>query len=195
MSTLDEIVKNIHRFQPHDGDFDTHSELHGRLHTMRVMAWTCVLAQKLNKPDLGRLAFFAALVHDMGRLTDNTEPGHGQRSADFHLPLWRKLFQEFGLTDLEYQTVAEAIRWHSKSDEPSAGHPNLSVIHLLKDADALDRVRLWGDEPDVSYMRYPISASLVTAARRLYRKTEAEPTMQIGRVYELAVAFAADSSY
>ncbi|HBG71084.1 MAG: hypothetical protein A2W93_02730 [Bacteroidetes bacterium GWF2_43_63] len=183
---MNNILANLHRFEVKDEDFDHQSFLHGRLHTHRVMAWVCVLAQKLNMDGQGRLAFFAAKVHDLGRLTDGREPGHGLRSADEFLPYYRGLFEEFGLQKCDYLTVYNAVKWHSKSEEPAAETENIDVIHLLKDADGLDRVRLGDDEPDIRFFRNEISKRFASQARQLHDITEAEPTISLQEIVALA---------
>jgi len=187
---MNDVIENIQRFEVSDDDFEHRSFLHGKLHTQRVMAWTCVLAQKMNMDGPGRLAFFAARVHDLGRLTDGREPGHGLRSAENYLPLYRKLFEEFGLLAEEYRVVYDIVKWHSKSDEPPVETGNIEVINLLKDADGLDRVRLGFDEPDVRFFRNEISKKLVSQARQLHDITEAERTMPLKEIVELAFQLA-----
>ena len=94
---MNDLFENINDFEVRDEDFEFSSILHGRLHTHRVMAWVCVLAKKLNLTEQGRLAFFAAKVHDLGRLSDGRVPGHGLRSAEKHLPKYRPLFEKYGM--------------------------------------------------------------------------------------------------
>jgi hypothetical protein len=183
---MNKVLENLDCFEVQDEDFEHQSFLHGRLHTHRVMAWVCVLAQKLNMDGQGRLAFFAAKVHDLGRLTDGREPGHGLRSADLYLPKYKALFEQHGLQNNEYDIVYTAVRLHSRADEPPAGISHIDVIHLLKDADGLDRVRLGDDEPDIRYFRNDISKSLVSQARRLYDITEEKRNLSLKETVELA---------
>lgn len=183
---MNNILENLNLFEVMDEDFEHRSFLHGRLHTHRVMAWVCVLAQKLNLDGRGRLAFFAARVHDLGRLTDGREPGHGLRSADLYLPKYRSLFEQFGLHQNEYDIVYTAVRLHSRADEPPAGTSHIDVINLLKDADGLDRVRLGEDEPDIRFFRNEISKSLISKARMLYDITEEKGNMSLKEIVELA---------
>lgn len=164
---MKEIVENLSFFEPSDSDFEVRSHFHGPIHTMRVMAWVCVLARKNNLEAEGRLAFFAAVVHDMGRCSDGYGPKHGQRSADLHLPKWENRFQQFGLTESEYISVYEAVRWHSKDNEPPADHPDIAIINLLKDADGLDRVRIEPEGPRPEFLRFPNTVKLISAAKLL----------------------------
>lgn len=190
MTRMKTIRNNIERFAVRDEDFVHRSVLHGRLHTHRVMAWVCVLAELLKFDGEAKLAFFAAMVHDLGRLTDGKEPGHGLSSAENHLPRYRSLFTGFGLSDAEYKTVYDAVRLHSRSDEADPHHPGIRVIHLLKDADGLDRVRLGDDEPDASYLRFAVTKDLIKPARLLLAETEKNRNMTLksiaDRAFELA---------
>jgi hypothetical protein len=183
---VNDILLNIQLFEVADDDFAHRSLLHGRLHTHRVMAWVCVLSETLNMEEQGRLAFFAAKVHDLGRLTDGKEPGHGLLSADLKLPLYKKLFSSFGMSDDDYNIVYNTVRWHSRADEPPTGTLGMPVINLLKDADGLDRVRLDTDEPDVDFLRYEVSKTLIPSARRLYEITENKKSMSLKEIIELA---------
>lgn len=187
---MNEILSRIEQFEVSDNDFTHESLLHGRLHTHRVMVWVCVLSEKLNLNGQGRLAFFAAKVHDLGRLTDGKEPGHGQRSADLCLGKYRGLFEDFGLSVSDDRIVSDAVRWHSRSDEPPAGCNGIEVINLLKDADGLDRVRLGTDEPDVKYFRYSLTQQFVKAARQLYEITEEKRNMSLREIAKLAFELA-----
>lgn len=187
---MNEILSSIEQFEVSDNDFTHESLLHGRLHTHRVMAWVCVLSAKLKMNGQGRLAFFAAKVHDLGRLTDGKEPGHGQRSADLCLGKYRELFEYFGLSGSDYQVVSDAVRWHSRSDEPPDGCNGIEVINLLKDADGLDRVRLGEDEPDIRYFRHSITQQFVPAARQLFEITEEKRNMSLREITKLAFELA-----
>ncbi len=183
---MNDILENLSVFDVNDEDFEHKSYLHGRLHTQRVMAWVCVLAQKLNLSEDGRLAFFAARIHDLGRLTDGREPGHGLRSADYYLPKYRIVFEKYGMRSEDYITVYNAVKWHSRSDEPDKNIKNIDVIKLLKDADGLDRVRLGDDEPDIRFFRNDISKRFVSQARLLYNITEEKENMSLKEIVELA---------
>ncbi|PKP01057.1 MAG: hypothetical protein CVU11_16350 [Bacteroidetes bacterium HGW-Bacteroidetes-6] len=180
---------HLQLLEPKTSDFEVASVFHGPMHTMRVMAWVCVLSEKLNMPNKGRLAFFAAVVHDMGRCNDAYGPRHGLRSADIHLPLWKSKFEYVGLNEKEYNTVYEAIRWHSKDNEPPADHPDIEVINLLKDADGLDRVRIEPEGPRPEYLRFPITASLIKNAQTLYNQTESMSNPSLAKIVELAFKY------
>lgn len=165
--------------------------LHGAKHIRRVYLLVLRLTVELGKsgpqpgmpqPDgrLGDLALHAALWHDLGRTHDGVEPGHGARSAErvlelgmtAHLPaddaaLVLFAVRNHSLADDEGRDAAFAT-YHTATagDGPEAA---LTVLWLLKDADALDRVRLApGDGCDPGQLRYAASRELLPFATRLY---------------------------
>ena len=123
------------------------SELHGARHTQRVHIHSRRLACLLEWPAADtHLLLQAALWHDIGRVHDGFEPEHGANSV--------LRARELGLTQAlsaaEAALVEFAMRQHSLEDarsERAAGGVDepecaLRILRLLKDADALDRVRL-----------------------------------------------------
>ncbi len=161
------------------------SELHGVSHTRRVHIHAQRLTRELAWAELdARLALTAALWHDIGRTHDGEDPGHGGVSA---LRAVR-----FGLTDALAPADAdvvlfavtfhclpdelgerEAPHWHeearpgdSRRAEPER---NLRILRLLKDADALDRVRLgpW-EAADPRQLRHPQTARQLPFAAELF---------------------------
>ena len=151
------------------------SSLHGVRHTQRVHIHVRRLARELiwNDADT-ELALTAALWHDIGRTDDGWDPGHGEESVRRarELPLLEALLP----TDAAL--VVFAIRLHCLPDElgevearRQAEHERaLRILWLLKDADALDRVRLRGREgPDPAQLRYPQAVALIPFAESLLR--------------------------
>jgi HD superfamily phosphodiesterase len=129
------------------------------------------------------LALHAVLWHDIGREGDAVEPGHGAASA--------ARADELGLTAALAQADAAVVRFaiqrHSLHDRGAAqlarelagsadkarrlAEPEraLRVLWLLKDADALDRVRLgWGDCADKRQLRHRETIALIPFASALY---------------------------
>ncbi len=131
----------------------------------------------------GELVLRAALWHDIGRHGDGVEAGHGASSA--------ARADELGLTADLAPTDAAVVRFailrHSLSDR---GAPELAaelaacedgarrlaeperalrVLWLLKDADALDRVRLgFGECADPRQLRHRETIDLIPFAAALY---------------------------
>lgn len=173
------------------------STLHGIHHTQRVHIHAQRLAAEHDWSDADtRLVLQAALWHDIGRTDDDVDPGHGAasalRAARLGLPA--------ELPESDAGIVLFAVRFHSLSDEEavqtarsSAGNRDpawpragarmqapedperaLDILWLLKDADALDRVRLarW-EAADPKQLRLPGSVRLLPFASELYEVVRA----------------------
>jgi HD superfamily phosphodiesterase len=160
------------------------SSLHGVRHTQRVHIHTQRLTEDLEWPAADRgLVLHAALWHDIGRLGEGVEPAHGAGSVEHA--------DELGLLaampDEDAAVVRFAILRHSLPDDgalehatglAAAGDPArrladpqraLRVLWMLKDADALDRIRLgFGERADTRQLRHPRSAELIGFAESLY---------------------------
>jgi HD superfamily phosphodiesterase len=149
------------------------SALHGVSHTQRVHIHVQRLAAELDWPARDtRVALGAALWHDIGRTHDGEEPEHGlagaRRAVELGLP--RSLRSGDG------SIAVFAIHYHSLPDRAAEeaarrqGHPEraLRILWLLKDADALDRVRLapW-EAADPGQLRYPCTAAHIPFAAEL----------------------------
>ena len=149
--------------------------LHGVRHTQRVHIHARRLASELGWNDAdAELALTAALWHDIGRTDDGWDPGHGEESA-------RRARKEQLLDVLspaDAALVVFAIRLHCLPDELGEEEARrlaeqeraLRILWLLKDADALDRVRLRGREgPDPAQLRCPQAVALIPFAESLLR--------------------------
>ncbi len=137
------------------------SALHGLGHSARVMVWTTVLAGEgpLFEPGL-----WAAACHDLRREDDGPDLEHGARAARWVLDeLPRHLESPPG----QLERIANACRWHVHPARMLAEGDD--VLWLLKDADALDRVRL-GDL-DERFLRSTAAREQVEAAEELYGRT------------------------
>jgi hypothetical protein len=137
------------------------SDLHGRGHTARVMAWACVLTRGTGwfEP-----VVWAAACHDLRRRDDGADPRHGFRAGAWvRTKLPGLLYQP--PPDLEL--IASACDWHVCADRESRWtHP---VLWLLKDADGLDRVRLY--DLDASFFRHRQTRRFVEQSQALYAAT------------------------
>jgi len=165
--------------------------IHGIGHTRRVCIHVLRLSAALDVPQrLCGLTLTAARWHDLGRTHDGVEPEHGARSV--------RRVHELGLADepvaagdlppADLELVLFAIRYHSLDDATArraaawraaawraaarraALSPDaLPLLWLLKDADALDRVRLGGGgDVDPAYLRHPCAAEFIDFAWELY---------------------------
>jgi len=162
------------------------SSLHGVRHTQRVHIHAQRLTRELGWPELeAQLAFTAALWHDIGRTDDGVDDGHGAQSAARATQLGLTealspadadavLFAVFFHCPPDETAEDEAPRWHE--DRGGGGASRLPdpeqamrILRLLKDADALDRVRLgpW-EAADPRLLRHPETAAHLTFAAALF---------------------------
>lgn len=169
-----ELTSGIERAwfaRPH-GD-DGWAGIHGLAHTVRVRTHARALALAIGLSDDERAAVDrAAMWHDIGRTNDRADYYHGAKSAGKVVGLGLELAVTRHVADLALFAVthhsgseAHALRAAALAADPDS---TLRVFLVLKDADALDRVRI-GDL-DIGYLRFPESHALVDAAWELYRE-------------------------
>lgn len=142
---------------------------HGKLHTARVLflALTIIQAGKirLNRAELSQLTN-AIVFHDIGRKNDHVDDGHGKAGREVYeknagssaAPAVCFLIEYHCLNDTlaeEYLQSADIIRSKKRT---------WFLYQILKDADALDRVRFGIYDLDVHQLRLPISHKLVPLA-------------------------------
>lgn len=138
------------------------SDLHGAGHTARVMVWAAVLTQGT---EWFEPVVWAAACHDLRREDDGADPGHGFRAGAWvREALADRLLRPPG----ELELIASACDWHVCPDR--AARWNHPTLWLLKDADGLDRVRLYDLDP--RFLRHPETKRWVEPARALFRATE-----------------------
>jgi hypothetical protein len=162
---------NHSQFIVDPSSFDHSSWLHGVGHTYRVMALTYVIGNDLCREKERDLAYCAAYIHDLARLHDGVCREHGPRSAEMKLPLFREFFLSHGLAEDDIAAIKTAIYQHSLLEELDKEHPHYMVTAILKDADALDRIRLGPFDLNPEYLRFPESKALIKPAQRLFVRT------------------------
>jgi len=155
------------------------SWLHGVSHTQRVHIHAQRLVRELGwAEDDAHVVLSAALWHDIGRINDGWDPRHGARSAARVVK--RGLHASLSAADAPPSLFA--VRYHCRSDgcgaSRAAGQDDperaLRILWLLKDADALDRVRLAPPghgtrEVDSSTLRHPCAHGMIDFAVELLR--------------------------
>lgn len=147
------------------------SEMHGFNHNVRVSLFVLILSssESITKEDLAIL-LEAAKYHDTGRNNDNDDIEHGHRSASIISFLSTKYSEE----DMAYlKAIVEA---HSIPDSdkdkmiPKYKLQDVNRYHrlldVLKDSDALDRVR--NDDLDPRFLRTGRAKELVSFAYELF---------------------------
>ncbi len=151
--------------------FDHVSWLHGIGHTGRVMALVWELCHLTGLESQKPAAYCAAFIHDMSRQHDGICKLHGSLAAKMKLPQFRDFFLAQGLSETELKAVGNAVHWHSLTEEADMNHEHYQVISLLKDADALDRIRLGPHDLDARFLRFTESHQLIKPARKLFMKS------------------------
>lgn len=141
--------------------------IHGVPHTGRVLVWASVLGDRLAGAEALRREelLWAASVHDIGREHDGIDRGHGTRSAAWVRE--RLKIERPETTGLDLEFVAELCTWHETSDLEIA-RLTLELV-ILKDADALDRCRIFDLDP--RRLRLAAAQRLVEPAVALERAT------------------------
>jgi hypothetical protein len=163
---MDDLIK----YRPSPSWF-AHSPygIHGIGHAARVLVWANLIGQQLRTSgvDLSLEAVrWAAVLHDVARLSDGWDKGHGARSADWVAENRKSL--PFTLPDDLFERALLCCRWHEITDQDI---PVLTPeLISMKDADGLDRVRINDLNPD--YLRSEPARLLVAQAWDLYRATE-----------------------
>lgn len=146
------------------------SHIHGVAHIERVLLFGGLIAMQnhCNEEDT-KLLLTACSYHDIGRIDDSLDDDHGRRSSE-------KLPSVISLSSEDMAIVQAAIYSHSIDDSrmenviASFGILDkaraIRVAKMLKDADALDRVRVYDLDPN--YLRFPCSCQYVNFANSLY---------------------------
>ena len=113
----------------------------------------------------------AVYLHDLARTHDGICHRHGadaMRKLE-KLPGVRALFARGGVRNDDYDAINTAVVYHCVSKELDSSHPHWRLTSLLKDADALDRVRLFDLDP--RYLRTIEARGMVVFAERLFERT------------------------
>ena len=149
-------------FEPKESWLAHDSDLHGVGHLTRVLILQELICDELERDNISvnRVALrWAAAAHDVGRHDDGLDPDHGWRSAK-----WMQDNLKDVMSPETLDVATYIVHWHVPSDSDA---PVMTTeLKILKDADALDRVRL-GDL-DSSYLRTSVAESLIGLAQQLY---------------------------
>jgi len=162
------------------------SDLHGICHTYRVMCHVLVIGSELKLFKEKRLAFCAAFVHDMSRKHDGFSLGHGPRAAKEKVPEFMPMFCRNGVQMDDIASIQAAVANHSQYTELKKDDPFYIVAALLKDADALDRIRMGEDNLKKKYLRFEASGNLIDFARELYFSTLRLKDITLSKILGLA---------
>ena len=152
--------------------FDYESEIHGRLHSARVLIHALFLSKLkgLSVADRNILCT-AALWHDTGRKNDGYCKEHGYSGYTNYKN------DCMGASEKPNDIVSFLIKYHCRSDAEgyaeigkkpilNAQKERVTMLYsIFKDADALDRVRLGIRDLDVNQLRCSESHHLTLVAR------------------------------
>lgn len=164
---LESLPYDLSRLRISPTDFITQSFMHGMGHTLRVSIFSAWIGEQTGYVREGRISSVAALFHDMARADDGIDHLHGRIAADTVVPRFSGYIKTLGFTDSDINEIKCAIEWHSLPEELPLEHQFSISSWILKDADALDRIRL--KDLDIQYLRFNESKELVPKIYRFYR--------------------------
>lgn len=141
---------------------------HDALHTLRVLfnALLLIELQKYQLSEKERCQLCEAIVyHDIGRTNDAADDTHGTKSAQIYMTMNRCDELETVFL-IKYHCIDDDVAYTAleKSDIPNKDRVWL-LYTILKDADALDRVRFGMREIDPKYFRNKMAVQLLPAAQ------------------------------
>jgi hypothetical protein len=150
--------------------FDASGTIHGVAHTLRVLIHARELADALRLAAWEREALeLAARWHDIGRTHDGADYYHGAKSAGKVVGLGLHVDVDAVVLETALYAVTHHCGSETYAEQGARRTPDpestLRVFRVLKDADALDRVRL-GDL-DVTMLRHEVSRTRVERAHQL----------------------------
>ena len=144
---------------------------HDQVHSARVLCLALLLGSlhKLNHAEMTNLAT-AIVYHDLGRVDDSEDDLHGKRGAEIFM-------KTRAASSINKKLVAFLVECHCLDDY--VGNEIIQTdfndderVHLLfniiKDADALDRVRFGKYGLDMSYLRLSESSKMTLVARLFF---------------------------
>ena len=151
--------------------FSHASIIHGQSHVSRVMVHAFRLIDATGWSEEALRLWAAVYLHDLARTHDGVCYRHGGDAMKKFETLHhvRDLFARGGVTDDDYPIIHTAVVHHSLPRELDRDHPHWRLTSLLKDADALDRVRIRDLDP--RYLRHLQARGMVAFAQRLFEDT------------------------
>ena len=109
---------------------------------------------------------WAAVLHDVGRVSDGIDKGQGERSGEWISQ--NRIIISLNLNESQFEQLSYCCQWHETSDNEIPQLTN--ELKCLKDADGLDRVRINDLNPNL--LRTSAARELVKPAWDLYRVSE-----------------------
>ena len=171
-------------FQLKQDFFDNDSPVHGINHTYRVMCHVLYIGHAAGLKRDVLLALCAAFMHDFARKHDGYCNQHGDWAAQYKLPEFISFFKEMGLDEEEIEIIKSAVKNHSELVELNTDDIAYTPTALLKDADALDRIRIHRFDLKLNYLRFKESLNLVSYAQNVYYETKNAGYTTFGDYYK-----------
>lgn len=147
-------------------DFINDDLEHGKLHSLRVLLYSLVLGKLkgLNESNLHLLSL-ASIYHDIGRIDNSVDDFHGLRS--------REIYERDNNVDddvvkflIEYHCIDDNIALQTLADSNIQNKDEAKeLLFILKDADALDRLRFGLYGLDFTYLRNVESIRMILFAK------------------------------
>jgi hypothetical protein len=152
--------------------FTHQSPLHGQSHVSRVLVHAFRLIEATSWIEEAPRLWAAVYLHDLARTHDGTCHRHGADAMKKFdtLPGVRTLFARGGVRNEDYAIIHTAVVHHCTLKELDRAHAHWRLTSLLKDADALDRVRLGDLDP--RYLRNAEARSMIGFAQALFDATD-----------------------
>lgn len=140
--------------------------IHGISHVTRVLRHASNIAEHYSLTEREeKVLALAVCYHDIGRVHNEWDTSHGLLSSRKVRGLG--LLENEGLSEDEKGLILRLIVSHCLEDEVFKGTEREVLLHdILKDADGLDRVRIFDLDP--YYLRLPESADMVDGAWELF---------------------------
>lgn len=130
----------------YDSRLNKELEIHSWDHTLRVVEYSKMILPSLSE-EIVQDVLVASYFHDVGRIGDAKDQGHGMRSVEV---LREKVLDFFPSAD--FDSILFAIKHHSDAKAPDGNYPvvvnydisdnvNPQIAMCLWDSDRLDLIR------------------------------------------------------
>ena len=166
---LDEYRKGVEQIRRLYKLYQRNGTGHGKLHTARILflALAIIQAGKIKLNPMERTQLLTAIVfHDIGREDDGVDDDHGKTSREVYETSVGKSLDPAVSFLIEYHCLDDNLaEEYLKTTETIRAKKRAWLLYqILKDADAIDRVRFGIYDLDVNQLRLPISHKLVPLA-------------------------------
>lgn len=152
--------------------FKNDLEGHGKIHCLRVLLNAIIIAnhEGINKVFDRTILFTACIAHDMARDHDYDDAAHGKEAYDL-------LIKECGMAEnkdlefiMKYHSIPDRLALKELKNFPKdRQEPLKKLLYILKDADALDRVRFGIRSLDMDFLRLDFSKTLTLTAIQILK--------------------------